>query len=1677
MRNHLAASRNPRVALSVAGGAFAAVAVLFGVQAATAAVPSDIHLRGTTDADQFAISVTNDGRLEFCTTFCFTRSPADVDAITVMGFEGDDSLYLGHGAGIVTNYAADAPIVFDAGIGADQLVVCGDAPNTTNDSSCSSSLDSLVEPGAVAGETRLVQQHSRGTMTVTLSQVARIVDRAPGPVQVSGSAQADQLSIGSAAGLGEVRVGTSTPYQHERKDSLLLDTAGGSDRVVLGHPPGLTNSGNCAPVGAAAAPVCIRGDDTTDDRVVVAGTDGRVDAARYTPRGQGDGTLRGMTTAGSVDLLGIDALDLDVRPGADGDNLQVDGTGDEDLLEVSAVSATDSLRLTGELRRDTTFAFSLPQISATAVGSTPLPLRFDAGLGDDVVVHAGTGHDESYRLAPTTSQTCPLTQQSGTSTCVRYSVGGLAHHDLRLDDVQDLRLEGAAGDDLLAAGGDVTISTTWRGGEGSDRLTVAGSGTPVVADVGAQVVREGSFAPVTASATEIYDLDLGGSALTVIGTADGDAMRVQPTGEFSASVAVDGSLPTVFGTRIGSTFVVDPAGGDDTVAVQGTTASDRFAVGRTTNLAVQVGSLLPARIAGTEDAELNGLGGDDRFDLTGSGGPPTLTVAGGHDSGADSVTVAGTTTDAAISVDDNLGTGQLDSDGPPVGLEEIERVDIEGDGSDTLTVRGSDAPDSLTQDGNIVTVGRTTRVGFSRFPVLALAGGTSDDQLWVSPTTTTGVSALDAVGHSGADGLTVVGTVLSERVRYRPTGTDGGTVAVGAAPQVTFAGIEDTKYDGATTPPSGDTVVVATPDHDGMLSTTPGATFDSGTVRFFDVAGTSSTATPLHYGGIGNGEVRFAPEATTPADHLVVTGQPDDDVVTVSTRPTGSADEAVVTIDQQVPVAVPGVHTLTLQGRDGADTFRVPTDHPVPGRVSPAIEVRAGGPDSGDRLDLTAGNGRLVADLVQSTVGEFGHAAIHHTGLELIALDAAGSDLDLIGGAGPDAVTWQPTGPAAGTVTAPGAPSMQGQSLGSVAIDARDGADEVRVGLRSVPDIVTVTRADTTVVAPDDLQPVSLRPGVDSLTVGTGDGADQVSVMGVGGPDALAVDGGAPTAGGDLLRLISSDAAVSYATEPTSGRLDSVGGTVLFAAIETVDVVGNGTGDLRVNGTDGAETLTIGEGATPRVRVDEAAAVTYAGYPNVALHGHGGDDDVSVGYTALGDISRLSVAGGPGIEDQVTVVDTTGTGRDFEVRPTTATTGTVTAADQATTVALDGTEAVALDGRGGDDRVTVVTPAGAQHLTVSPGTNADAGLVRVGSLLPISFQQTGEGGHLTTVDVDGERRDTVVLHGSTISEVVDLAGATGEVRLAGWIPLLPRSAVDLKLLMGDGDDHVTMSGPLPYRTTTFDGGGPDLGDGLVVQGPTGDVQVDLARTLITGYGAGTSAMTSSAGTIRFPGVADLHTDVGGRQLTHVGTARDDALCFDPMAPRDGRVYIVGAPGGGTSSSVCMPDQRGTNVLHTFVDVSRLLLDPAAGADEVIVNGTTSRDLVSVHAQAPTTEVTVHPEPESGSSFRLPVEVVVATTESLVAAADNGSDSVDVSTYDSFAPLITVHGEGPSTMRIADDLLVRDATGGAHVHDTNSQTKGSGTVTAQYRKGSGALIRVDYVDMENVTLYRDPKADG
>jgi hypothetical protein len=1635
--------------------------VLFGAQlSARALAPDNITLSGTVGPDDFLITVdpADDTRLMMCAEVCFTRARAEIGAVLVDGFDGDDSLTIQHGATLVSNGTGDLGVSFQGGAGTDRLEFC----TGTGIDPCTVAPDTTVTPGASADERVVTQSVAGASVVVTANDVATIRDEAAGLLSVTGTTAADQVGYDAAPGgstTGRIVLDTMAPYLFGTKSAVTIDTADGADAVDLGSTAGLDSSGSaCTAPGTPAARVCLRSDAGTDDSVALVGDPSAADHVTVAARAAGTSHVGGLAAVAPLDLAGMDRIDLSVQTGDD--SVKLVSTSSSDTVRAAVTG--NGLDLTGDLASDAT-AFALPSVGVTGDGVAPLDVTMDLGDGADTAQVTGTDLDDVLSLAPTGAAT-PCTVAG--SSCLQVAPDGLVGTTLTLAHVEGQLLQPGSGDDSLAVEADTESGTTWRGGDGTDTVGVLGTGSSLAVSLADGSVQQDGAGRVVATATEQLDVDAAGRSVATSATAGDDDLTFQPEATDGGTLQLAGSAMTVRFAGVGGVNRVDLMGGDDAVTVRGTTGADRFAVGRGADLSTQVGALLPARFAGAEQALLQGLGGDDEFDVTGTAVLPLVTTVGGPDAGADILKYAAASSDTTVSVDDDLGTGQLAADGSAIGFQGVEQVTTEGDGVHQLTVTGSDAADTVTQHGNSVTVNRTTDVAFSGYPHLALGGGAADDQLWVDPSSTSGVTRITASGGGETDSLTVQGTALSERTVYSPTGAGTGTVTVGTAPVTTFDGVEDSRYDGRTVTPSGDTLVVDTPQLDGTMQAEPGSTYDTGTVRFQDLAGTTDTATPLTFGSIGRGEVRFAGDPAAPRDRVVVLGRAGDDVMSVTTRTTAAGREAVETTDQQVPVAAPGAHTLVLDGRDGDDVFRVVTDHPLPGLDGPGIMVRGGSPGGGDRLVLTSGGGDLLDDTASGTVAEAGHAAVGHSGIASIDLAAAGGSVRVLGGAGPDDLTWTPTGAASGQVSTSGAPTLTATALGLLTLDPADGADHVGIILRSVADTARIARGASTSVSVTGLEPVTLAPSVESATLTAGDGSDRVTVVGSGGPTELRVDGGDPSASGDVLRLEAATAAVTYATDHGSGRLDSPGGTVSFAAVETLAAAGDGTGALAVNGSDAAETMTIGDAADQRIRVDSSAAVTYTGYPDVTLSGGAGNDVITAGYTSLGDVDRLHVDGGPGGADALSVVDTVGTTRAFTVRPTAAAGSTLTAAGFPTTLTSDGVEGLALDGTGADDRITVVTPTGSQSVRVTPATTADAGDLQVGSLQPFGFRDIGAAGQLAVDDVDGARIDSLTLEGTGGDDSSRIDGPGGDVRRAGWVPLRTPGVLDLVVRGGDGDDHADVTGPVPFRTTSFEGNGPDLGDTMSLQGPDGDVTVDLGRSTVRGYG----------GEIRFPGVVGLQTDAGGHRLTQLGTSRDDAFCYDPMAPRDGRLYIVGAPGGGTATSVCDGDLRGSNVLSTFVEVGQLVLDPGDGSDEVIVNGTTGRDLVTVQAHAPLTEVAVHAEPDNGSTFRLPLDAVVATTESVVVAADNGSDSVDVTAYDSSAPLITVYGESPATMKDADSLVLRDGTGAAHLSEVTSHTKGSGTVLAEYTKGSGAIIRVNYVDVEFVDLIRDPKAN-
>lgn len=1647
---------DPRRGALMALGALAlAVGVVLALAAPASATHTLYRFTGSRDADVFLIEKDASGNLRLCATTCTTRTPSAIDAIVVDGFEGDDILLVGHGSDLFTDAENALPVTFSGGPGMDEIRICGDSPAGYAHSlgSCTQDLQTTVTPGASANETRVEQARGTRFVSLTLQDVGVIRDESPGALAISATAAADNVVLDEVGGLGIVTVNSQTPYGYGSKTQLVVDAGGASD-VVRVAGVGALGSASCA--AGAATSLCVIADGAPDDTLIVTGAAGLAETVRLATTAAGQSSLSGLSGIGTIDLTGIDAVDVTLQQGG-GDTFQVDGSFGDDVLRIAPSAAAGPLGLSGDLDRAGT-PFPLPAVSLHGDGSgTALRLAFVAGAGTDDVDHLGTTRDDRFGL-----------REPGGSPCtdlgpdrLTHAVDGLARHILDSTGVERYALDGRDGDDSLDTCGLLAATTTFRGGNGNDTVRSTSSRSTTSIDIDYDTI-QASGGVLTATATETFDVDGGNRVVTVRSSGTDDDLTVTPTAAADATVVRAGD-PTTVRLRGMAALTVDPGAGDDTITVLATTGADEIAVNRgfspTDPLAIAVGTWAPVRTAAatTEAVVAKGRSGNDRFLIAGEHGPAALTLDGGSDTDGDTILVGYPVTDAGVTLDAAFGSGQAFVNGPPIAFTTLETVDVEGDDSGTMTVSGSDGPDALDQNGDTVR-GPATLVRWSAFPAVVVDARAGDDTVSLNPTTGTSSSLTAVMGAGLADTLDISGSSLSETITYVPSSDDSGALTFGAR-TADFTGTETVLLDGGTTLPGADVLVVDTPTIDGTLIHEPGRSFDSGTLWFRDASGASTSAPTLAYGGLGDGRVELP--GASQADNLVYRGDAAANAFFVTNGP--GAEAAEIVLDAQIPLRTTGIHTLELDGAGGSDTFQVPSTHRFGGTdPGPGIILQGGG-TGGDTATVIGDGQHIKVDLDVEEIAEGDLRPIAHVGIDWLVMQAGGAPVTVFGGPAPDAVVYTPTGANAGTMTLGGA-VVELRDIGpALSVDTREGADTVRVVGTSLDDNVDVARGVITTVSVGALQPLEVPPTLEALTVDAADGSDTFTVSGAGGPATLNVAGADPTVAGDTVVLVDAMASVTYSAVPGSGQLGSAGGPVQFSGIESVFVQGDGTGELTLYGTGGPDTVTIGTEEEPTIQINAGAAVNHSGYPVITVDTGGGQDAATLSYRSLGDAELVRIVGGAATTDAATLVDTEGTTRQFTWTPTATDGGTMTASAHPTTVEIASTESLTLDGRGNDDAIVVVTPGGVQDVAVAAAADPSGGSIAVANLLPMTFGNVGAGS-LTVADVGGVREDRITLSGRPTSDTFTVEGAIDEVRLGSWVRFTPSSAATLVLNGLDGDDQFTVSGPLPYTSLVTDGMAPDLGDSLSLDGPVGAVTVNLAAASVTGYG----------GTVTFPGVASLLTDVAFEDLTQEGTERDDALCYDPQSPRDGRLYIVGAPAGGSLETICLPDQRGLNVLHSFVDVGTLYVDGGPGMDEVIVNGTVQRDLITIHALAPIAEVTVHPSPEDGGTFRLPLHVHVATTESVVVAADGGSDTIDVTMYDNETTRFTVYGEIPEAKHGSDELYVRDGTGRAHWSNTTGHEKGTGTVTATYPKGAGNTVRVDYDGIEYYKVFRDPK---
>ncbi len=543
--------------------------------------------------------------------------------------------------------------------------------------------------------------------------------------------------------------------------------------------------------------------------------------------------------------------------------------------------------------------------------------------------------------------------------------------------------------------------------------------------------------------------------------------------------------------------------------------------------------------------------------------------------------------------------------------------------------------------------------------------------------------------------------------------------------------------------------------------------------------------------------------------------------------------------------------------------------------------------------------------------------------------------------------------------------------------------------------------------------------GFDSIDIKGLDGDDTVNYT----PDALNVnaalnagnglqnvvinyDGGDPVASDTLTVNANAGARITQGAISTSGVVDQLSaGNVNYSNVEVANV-NSATADstLIVRGTHDNDTIALAPASTAtRVWINDGTVVTAnagsSNFSTVTLQGRFGDDSFSI---TPSDVDVNVEGGDPTASDTVTV-NGSAAQNNVNFTPTGSDSGTVDVTGFGS-VTLSTVESLTYSGLGGNDNLTVTTPAGAQLVNYLTGPVADAGSVLVSqgglvSQLPLHFQDMGINGNVILSDADGVRADTLEFVATDLADVINVTAVSGNVQAfnaAGVLGVYHSLVVQTPgiatavLAGGDGDDVFNVPGDHPFTATfgldaiEIEGGQPDSGSDVLnfTGSGAGAVTLDLAAQTITEAGFGP---------VGYAGIETINIDANNT-LTVDGTADNDVFNVTPInADNDGSFEHSGSLG----------------VLFNYDDATTVTFNGGGGVDELNILGDNAADAITSAASAVTVD---------GSTVTLGTDL-----ELLQVLGLGGDDNIDLSAL-VFAGGITILGDE------GDDVLTGSAQG-------------------------------------------------
>ncbi len=931
------------------------------------------------------------------------------------------------------------------------------------------------------------------------------------------------------------------------------------------------------------------------------------------------------------------------------------------------------------------------------------------------------------------------------------------------------------------------------------------------------------------------------------------------------------------------------------LTINGTNSSNSFGyvVGRTddnTADAISRGKITidnfePIQFSNKTVLTLNGLGGDDHFNLANQTVPIGLTnivingsAPGGNDGDSLTITgsanaetfdyvVGGTDSGTLLHTDTTAGITQ-----PPVTFAGIDSILIDGKSSinkDALSVHTG-----IGQDHIVYTPGPASDAGliqeYSSTGTIQNAAPLAFKNLSGLGT----VSFFDTtVAGTRTDILDIQGTAASDAFAE----DSAGTVSLNSNAQVLTPGVAILHLIGG-----------------------------GGSDVFGIAVGSPVGLTSVDASGSGAGAVV----------HVSETAGVDVNSLTLS----ASAD--VLGVGSNI-ISMTGVGSLVVDGSLGGDSFHVINFGTASSLNS--VTWNAGG-DIGDSLTVTGTLGDdhidytplgAQAGLVSAGVGPV---------LNFTTLDVNAHTFTLDPTDGVDTVTVHGTA-AADAFTA---------GVGTIQIGTNEALTLANLGNTTEAVVLDLGGGDDTVTLGGTAPVVNAVGGTLSIQGGEGNDALHLDFT-LGNPipsGGITFDGGA---GSDSLTLSGGAAASGdiYTPGPVlgSGSLDiSFGGphsTVHFANLEPVVDLLNGTLTVVGNGANNAFTYSEGSVTTNGlVNIDGQESIEFSNKTNLNIDPHGGNDTVTLDNafvpTGLTGISILSYTlGGTTVDIQAE-----GPGLSLAVgyTPTSAHSGIVTGA-VGVPVSISGADHLSILGNGHQTTLNVVGSAGSDLFTVTPGTDADSGSIGISAdsvgLLPISFSNLGAAGGITLTGSGGS--DELVYLGTSGDDSFVVDATTAVVHLATnggsllHTAVTPVGITQLTLSGLGGNDSFSLDGDNPFAVGINILAGGILGgnDQVTLHGASGvveDVNISKAAigvaTLVAGFGPGVVAIT------------------GASLVTYEGADSDDTLTVE-AGSADSNVRVSSA-GAGTDEV----DIASLPTIH-FTGLDTFVLDTTSGGAHTV----------------------------------------------------------------------------------------------------------------------------------------------